>query len=70
MSQALDLATQREHAMAIAAKYDHSHFKLQHEATSEELKAVLMYVANEANHKQRVIAGLDKADTVVDKQSE
>jgi hypothetical protein len=60
MSEILNLAEQERKAEAIVAKYHHDLGELYQRATALELRTVMMYVANEANHKQRVVAGLDK----------
>ncbi|MFD1454661.1 hypothetical protein ACFQ44_03055 [Levilactobacillus lanxiensis] len=54
------LDEQAEMAEKIMAKYQHNTAELHEKATSKELRTVMMYIANEANHKQRVVAGLDR----------
>lgn len=49
----------KEEAQRIVDKYHGSFSLLQREGTLEEKTAVLKWVANEANRKQRKLAGLE-----------
>ncbi|WP_200879755.1 hypothetical protein [Leuconostoc mesenteroides] len=51
--------TEKEKVQAIVDKYHKSYGEFQKQATRKEFKEVLMYVANEANMKQRRTAGLE-----------
>lgn len=55
------LSDQKKAAQAIMNKYHQDLGELHSQGTAKELRTVMMYIANEANHKQRVVAGLDKA---------
>ncbi|MDR0899686.1 MAG: hypothetical protein LBM27_04970 [Lactobacillaceae bacterium] len=50
---------QREKAIEIAKKYNNRYSEFSKNATAREFTTVLKYVANEANMKQRKLAGLD-----------
>jgi len=60
MNKKLSLAEQKDAAEQILKKYHQDLGELHVHGTSQELRSVMMYIANEANHKQRVVAGLDK----------
>ena len=49
----------QEEAKKILDKYDGSVSKMFHEGTIRENKAVLKWVADEANRKQRKLVGLE-----------
>jgi len=51
--------TEKEQVEAIVEKYHKSYGEFQKQATRKEFKKVLLYIANEANMKQRRTAGLD-----------
>ncbi|MFT8928805.1 MAG: hypothetical protein ABF969_05660 [Sporolactobacillus sp.] len=51
--------TRKEEVEAIVAKYGHSYYRLKEEATRKEFKIAIKYVADDANRKQRKVAGLD-----------
>jgi len=51
--------TDKETAQAIVEKYHNDFAELQNNATAQELKTFFKIVADEANQKQRKIAGLD-----------
>jgi len=55
----IDLIEQKRVAKEIMFKYNDDLVALYDKATSSELKSVMMYIANESNHKQRIIAGID-----------
>ncbi|VDG24297.1 hypothetical protein [Lactiplantibacillus mudanjiangensis] len=55
-----DLKKQEVAAKKIVAKYGNSLGELQERGTASELKIVMMYIANESNHKQRILFGLDE----------
>ncbi|MCQ9209289.1 hypothetical protein [Granulicatella seriolae] len=50
----------KEDALKIADKYERNYATFQKNASRKEFRMVLKYVAEEANRKQRKIAGLDK----------
>lgn len=50
----------KEDALKITEKYDRNYATFQKNASRKEFRTVLKYVAEEANRKQRKIAGLDK----------
>ncbi|BDR56706.1 hypothetical protein [Xylocopilactobacillus apis] len=52
--------TEREKVDAIMDKYNRNFSILQSKGTVRELKTVFNYVASEANHKQRLLVGLDQ----------
>ena len=52
--------TEKEQVQQIVKKYNKSIADLSENATAEEFKTVMKYVANEANRKQRKLVGLDK----------
>ncbi|WP_137625148.1 hypothetical protein [Lactiplantibacillus pingfangensis] len=60
MNKKLSLAEQKNVAEKVLKKYHQDLGELYDHGTSRELRSVMMYIANEANHKQRVVAGLDK----------
>lgn len=60
MNKKLSLAEQKTVAEKVLKKYHQDLGELYDQGTSQELRSVMMYIANEANHKQRVVAGLDK----------
>ena len=51
-----------EEVKKIVEKYGNDYSRLSKEATNKEYKTVLNFIVKEANHKQRVVAGLDKED--------
>jgi hypothetical protein len=51
---------EKDKALEIAKKYNNDYGEFSEKATAREFTALLKYVANEANMKQRKIAGLDK----------
>jgi hypothetical protein len=51
---------EREKVQAIVEKYNNSFSQLSENATHKELKTFLKFLADEANRKQRKLAGLDK----------
>lgn len=55
-----NLPEQKRLAQQIVKKYHQNLVELYDKAIAKELRTVMMYIANEANHKQRVVAGLDK----------
>ncbi|KRL52217.1 hypothetical protein [Lacticaseibacillus manihotivorans] len=57
-----ELARQKGLAAEIIAKYHGNFAELQTQGTSRELKTFMMYIANNANHLQRVTMGLDDPD--------
>jgi len=60
VNDGIDLNEQQEQARKIIAKYHGSLGELHENGTAQELRFAMMYIANESNHKQRVVAGLDK----------
>lgn len=52
--------TEKEKVNQIMEKYNRNYGTFTKNATRKEFKTVLKYVADEANRKQRKIAGLDK----------
>lgn len=50
----------KEDALKIAEKYGRDYGTFQENASRKEFRTVLKYIAEEANCKQRKIAGLDK----------
>lgn len=50
--------TEKEQVKAIVEKYNKSVSNLSENASAKEFKTVLKYIANQANDKQREIAGL------------
>lgn len=57
-----DAKKRRQIAKSIMEKYDNDLFNLEDQATATEVDDVMAYIADESNHKQRIIAGLDKDD--------
>lgn len=57
-----ELAKQEAMAVEIVHKYHDDFNELQEQGTVREVKAVMMWVANNANHLQRVTMGLDDPD--------
>lgn len=55
-----DLKAQKEKALQVMAKYDNNLALLHTVGTKEDVHTVMIYIANDANHQQRVVAGLDK----------
>ncbi|GAB2027976.1 hypothetical protein [Lactovum odontotermitis] len=51
--------TEKEQVKKIIEKYDNDLSKLSEEGTEKEYKAVLKFIAQEANRKQRELAGLE-----------
>lgn len=60
MSSKASLKKQKVMAKEIMARYDNNIGVLREKGTAGELKAVMTYIANESNYKQRVTAGLEK----------
>lgn len=58
----VELNNQKKQAEAIMAKFNREYSEFEDHATNEEKQTVMIYIANEANHKQRIIAGLDPDD--------
>ena len=52
--------TEQEKVKQIVEKYDKDLSKLSEEGTSQEYKTVLKFIADEANRKQRELAGLEE----------
>lgn len=52
--------TEKEQVKQIVDKYDKSFSELMEKGTVKEVKTVLKYVVDQANHKQRKLVGLDK----------
>ena len=52
--------TDKEQVQQIVDKYNQSISDLSANATAKEFKTVMKYIADQANLKQRKIAGLDK----------
>ncbi|MDR0846155.1 MAG: hypothetical protein LBN08_01435 [Lactobacillales bacterium] len=52
--------TEKEKAEAIAEKYNRSYGELSKNATPEEFRTFLMYVASESNRLQRKAIGLEE----------
>ena len=52
--------TDKEQVQQIVDKYNKSVYELSENATAKEFKTVMKYIADQANLKQRKIAGLDK----------
>ncbi|ETY73290.1 hypothetical protein [Lactiplantibacillus fabifermentans] len=55
-----DLKALREKALQVMAKYDNDFGELHTVGTKEDVHTVMIYLVNDANHQQRVVAGLDK----------
>ncbi|MCW1819211.1 MULTISPECIES: hypothetical protein [Enterococcus] len=54
--------TDAKEVKRIVDKYNMSMYELSENATAKEFKTVIKYIADQANLKQRKIAGLDKED--------
>lgn len=54
--------TEKEQVKKIVEKYDNDLSKLSEEGTGKEYKTVLKFIAQEANRKQRELAGLENKD--------
>lgn len=52
--------TDKKQVEKIMNKYGNNFRKLSENATRKKYKAVLMFVANESNRKQRKLVGLDR----------
>jgi hypothetical protein len=52
--------TEQEKVTKIVRKYDNDLSKLAEEGQGQEYKTVLKFIADEANRKQRELAGLEK----------
>ena len=51
--------TEQEKVKQIVEKYGKDYSKLSEEGTAKEVKTVLKFIADEANRKQRELAGLE-----------
>lgn len=54
--------TDAKEVKRIVDKYNMSMYELSENVTAKEFKTVIKYIADQANLKQRKIAGLDKED--------
>ncbi|MCC4121674.1 hypothetical protein [Lactococcus lactis] len=52
--------TEKEQVKKIVDKYNMSMADLSDNATAKEFKTVMKYIADQANKRQRVVAGLEK----------
>lgn len=57
-----DFMTDAKEVKRIVDKYNMSMYELSENATAKEFKTVIKYIADQANLKQRKIAGPDKED--------